>query len=308
MTLPINSMLLIGLALVLVVLALPRRSGSLGFLEADMAARNQNGNTRQALKLRHLMEQTLWQQLKTQMDNLKAQVGSHLLLKLLALLAAAVGVTMALASVFPGWPVLLLFLLVLLVLLVLAVRLLKVIERRLFATAFPDALNLLTSAISSGESLMHAIVFVGNALDGTVGREFKLMGQRLSMGQNPDDVLKKSCQRFPYPPFYFFAITLRANINRGGQLKEVISRLNRVMFNSRALDKKKNAMTSEARASAKIVAVIPFVFILMMKYMTPENFDFVMHHEAGRPILYYVLISETLGLGIIWALMKRVQA
>ncbi len=308
MSVSANSLLFIGMGLGLAALAFPSNPNPLGLLEAEMAAREGDSHkTRQALELRHLLKQTLWLQMKTFMDNLKAQVGTHLPLKLLALAAVAVAATLALTDLLPDWPLPLLFLTVLLILTIMAIRLLQIIEKRLFATSFPDALNLLTSAISSGESLMHAIVFVGDALKGSVGREFKLMGQRLSMGQNTDEVLKKSCQRFPYPPFYFFAITLRANINRGGQLKEVIRRLNRVMFNSRALDKKKSAMTSEARASAKIVAAIPFLFILLMKYMTPENFDFVMYHDAGRPVLYYVLISETLGLGIIWLLMRRVQ-
>ena len=303
-----SGLFFIGLSLMLVALFLRQPPNAKAFLMAEMVARNQNGQAIQALKLRHLLEQNLWQRLKNQADNLKAQVGSHLPLKLLALLAAALGVTVGVSDLLPNLPMSLLFVLVLLVLLLLAVRLLQIIEERLFATSFPDALNLLSSAISSGESLMHAIVFVGNALEGSVGREFKLMGQRLSMGQNPDEVFHKACQRFPYPPFYFFAITLRANINRGGQLKEMISRLNRVMFNSRSLDKKKNAMTAEARASAKIVSAIPFVFIAMMKFMSPENFDFVINNDAGRPILYYVLVSEALGLGIIWGLMKRVQA
>lgn len=180
-------------------------------------------------------------------------------------------------------------------------------EWKQFEESFPDALNMLSSAVSAGESLMHAIIFVGKALDGEVGKEFKRMGERLQLGESPDSVFKKSSIRFPYPSFNFFVITLRANMQRGGQLKEIIARLNRLMFDSRAIDKKKFALTAEARASAKIVGAIPFIFLFMLQFLSPENFEFIMFNPAGRPILYYVLISETIGMFIIWLLMKRVK-
>lgn len=176
-----------------------------------------------------------------------------------------------------------------------------------FEMAFPDALNMLASAVSSGESLMHSIMFVGKTLEGSVGEEFKRMGERLQMGESPDSVFRKSCNRFPYRSFQFFVITLRANMQRGGQLKDVISRLNRLMFDARAIEKKKYALTSEARTSAKIVAAIPFFFLFILQYLSPENYDFVMNHPKGQPILYYMLISEAIGIGIIWSLMRGVR-
>lgn len=177
-------------------------------------------------------------------------------------------------------------------------------ERNQFEEAFPDALSMLASAISSGESITHAIIYVGNTLQGDVGQEFKKMGQRLQVGESIDSVFRKSCQRFPYPSFYFFVITLRANMQRGGQLKDVITRLNRVMFDSRAMEKKKYALTSEARASAKIVAAMPFLFLIYMRFMIPDSYNFIMFDPEGKSILYYLLVSESLGLGMIWWLMK----
>ena len=101
---------------------------------------------------------------------------------------------------------------------------------------------------------------------------------------------------------------MRANLQRGGQLKEVMTRLNRLMFDARAVDKKKYALTSEARASAKIVAAIPFIFLWLLQFLSPENYEFVMFDPAGRYILYYVLFSEFVGISIIWKLMKGVEA
>lgn len=181
--------------------------------------------------------------------------------------------------------------------------------KKRFDESFPEALNMLASAISAGESLMHSIIYVGENIESSVGKEFKRMGEHLKIGDSPDEVFRKACTRFPYPAFRFFVITMRANIARGGQLRGIITNLNRIMFEARAIEKKKYALTSEARASAKIVFAIPFIFLFgVMRFLMPENYFFVMENETGKQILYYMLISEAIGMLIIYLIMKGVKA
>ncbi|WP_067100857.1 type II secretion system F family protein [Marinomonas atlantica] len=176
-----------------------------------------------------------------------------------------------------------------------------------FEDTFPVALNMMTSAVSSGESLTQAIAYVGSALEGRVAQEFTTMAKRLQLGEAPEDVFRKACARLPYPMFYFFVITLRANIERGGQLRDIIQRLNKLMFNIRSVEKKKSALTAEARTSAKIVAAVPFLFLIIMRFFSPENFDFIMSDPKGRLLLYYMLVSETVGIVIVWGLMRSAR-
>ncbi|CAE6956097.1 Flp pilus assembly protein [Vibrio sp. B1FIG11] len=181
-------------------------------------------------------------------------------------------------------------------------------RRRDFENTFPDALNILMSAVTAGDSLMQAISYVGDVMDNSIGREFKLMGDRLKLGESPEVVLQRSCKNYPYPEFLFFTVTLRANIARGGQLKGVLARLIRVLVDARTLEKKKMAMTSEARISAKIVAAIPLIFMAILNYVNPGNVDYVLYDPSGRIVLFYVLGSELFGLFIVWLLVKGVRA
>lgn len=297
--------LLIVLSLVLLFIAWQKPPDPLAFIRPD--ERNMPLKTTSALNLSALAEEPAKARFKNGYRNFRMRVGEYYRLKVVVFLGMTTAFCVAVDPYLPAMPFVVLWLLTLMIFSVVVVRGVQAYERRQFDASFPNALNMLSGAVSSGESLMHAIIFVGDSLQGVVGKEFKLMGQRLSMGQAPDEVLTRSCHRFPYAPFYFFVITLRANINRGGQLKEIIRNLNQVMFNSEALQKKKNALTSEARMSAKIVAAIPLCFLILMKFMSPDNYDFVMNDPAGQPILYYVLLSEAIGLSIIWLLMKRVE-
>lgn len=176
-----------------------------------------------------------------------------------------------------------------------------------FQSNFPDALNILSGALSAGQSIVHAFEYVGKQLDNDVGYEFKFMAERLLIGEDPDEVLARSAASFPYVEYFFFASTIRINLSRGGQLKEVINRINRIMFDARAVDKKKNALTSEARSSAKIIAALPVIFLLILKFTSPENYNFVMFEEGGKPIFYYVVISELIGFVCIWMILRGVD-
>ncbi|MFD2176228.1 type II secretion system F family protein [Veronia pacifica] len=180
-------------------------------------------------------------------------------------------------------------------------------RRAEFEETFPDALNMMMSAVTAGDSIMQAIIYVGNTLDNKVGREFKRMGDRLRLGESPTQVFNRATIIYPYPAFLFFIVTIQANMARGGQLKPVMARLIRVLVEARNLEKKKMAMTSEARLSAKIVAAIPFGFMVMLSFLNPQNVDFVLHDPEGRMVLYYVVGSEAIGLGIVWMLVKAVR-
>ncbi|EHZ2647927.1 type II secretion system F family protein [Vibrio parahaemolyticus] len=181
------------------------------------------------------------------------------------------------------------------------------IQAQRFKDNFPDALNILSGALSSGQSIVHAFEYVGTQLDNEVGEEFKKMSERLLIGEDPDDVLARSAASFPYVEYFFFAATIRINLSRGGQLKDVINRINRIMFEARAIEKKKNSLTSEARASAKIIAALPVIFIMILKVTSPENYNFVMFEEGGKPIFYYVLVSEAIGFFFIYMILRGVR-
>lgn len=261
----------------------------------------------QAINIKSLTDRSLIDKIKLRWINTEKQIGQYASLKIAIYIGVLIIFSWKFNQGFIRGSLIIVALFIVTIGIILGYLWLEKRERIQFEESFPDALNMLTSAVSAGESITHAIMYVGNTLSNEVGKEFKIMGKRLQLGESPDDVFHKSCQRFPYASFMFFVITLRANMQRGGQLKEVMLRLNRLMFNARSVEKKKYALTSEARTSAKIVAAIPFFFLFILQYLSPDNFEFVMFHPSGRPILYYVLISEIIGILIVWGLMKSVR-
>lgn len=194
---------------------------------------------------------------------------------------------------------------VLLVLFFAQLRIGRTLMRRDFENRFPEILSVVNAAVSAGNSIHQALHRCGDSVDGSLGGTFQRIDRRLNLGEEPERVFKDAWQEYPYREFYFFAIVMLVSLERGGQLRVLIGRLSRIIINSKNMARRKAAMTSEARTSAKIVAAIPLMFFCGMKYFSPENFNFIVHDPTGQLVLYYVIASETIGMIIIWILLKK---
>ncbi|ORT49220.1 pilus assembly protein TadB [Vibrio sp. qd031] len=300
-------LIVVGTGVVVFQIAQQRKHSKYKYLKTTNATRHVSSlaHANQAVDLLALTEKSRWQKIKSRFANINKQIGNFALVKVTVAIVVLAIVAQLINDSFLRVSPIIIIIIVEILGLTYGFLWLQKREEKQFEESFPDALNMLASAVSAGESIMHAIGYVGKNLEGNVGKEFNLMYERLRIGETPDEVFRKACDRLPYASFQFFIITLRANISRGGQLKDVINRINRVMFDARAIEKKKYALTSEARMSAKIVGSIPFLFLIFMQFMSSENYEFVMFNDRGRPILYYMLISEFIGMVIIWKLMRN---
>ncbi|MFD1800835.1 type II secretion system F family protein [Mixta tenebrionis] len=195
--------------------------------------------------------------------------------------------------------------LVLIAAVIIQIRVGRTLRRREFENRFPEVLSVVNAAVSAGNGIQQALHRCGEGIDGELGLLFHRIDRRLTLGEEPERVFNDAWQEYRYREFYFFVMVMLVSLQRGGQLRALISRLSRVITNSKNMARRKAAMTSEARMSAKIVAAIPLLFFCGMKYFSPENFDFIIEDPIGRIILYYVIASEVVGIGIIWLMMRK---
>lgn len=175
-----------------------------------------------------------------------------------------------------------------------------------FETGFAEALNIINGAVGAGHSLLHAIAQCGDKVDGTVGTEFKIITQRLEIGEDIERVFMDSYERLFYREYFFFIIAVLISMKGGGEVKEVINRLGKIISNAKVMDRRKYAKTAEPRASIKILIMIPVGFFFILKVLSPENFDILINDPTGRMILYYCIASELFGLFCVWTMMNKI--
>jgi Flp pilus assembly protein TadB len=177
--------------------------------------------------------------------------------------------------------------------------------QRKFLEIFPDALDLIVRAVSSGLPAPEAIELVSREVRPPVGTEFQQLVDELRIGTGLEEALQRAADRIRVPDFRFFAVSLLLQRQTGGGIAETLSNLGGIIRQRKALRLKARALTAEAHASAAIVATTPFVagvglFLINRDLITVLFFD-----PRGRFMLWIAVASLLTGIVGMRALIKR---
>ncbi|OCG61320.1 hypothetical protein A9G41_11110 [Gilliamella sp. Nev5-1] len=175
-----------------------------------------------------------------------------------------------------------------------------------FYETFPEALNIISGVVSSGNAITTSFKVCGNAVDGIVGKTMKEIDRRIEIGESAEGVLLNSYQRLPFPEYYFFILTIMVNLDGGGELKEVLNRLTKMLSNNRILTKIRDGKTAELRMSMIILGFMPFGFILLLKFLSEENYGYLVGTTVGHYILYYIVGSVVIGYSTIKGMINKI--
>jgi len=148
----------------------------------------------------------------------------------------------------------------------------KMINRRIkkFNTNFPDAIELMVRGLRSGLPITETLGIVGREIQGPVGVEFRIVGDKMKIGRTMEAALQETADRLGTAEFQFFVITLAIQRETGGNLAETLSNLADVLRKRAQMKLKIRAMSSESKASAYIVGSLPFIVFLLVWMINPD--------------------------------------
>jgi tight adherence protein B len=149
------------------------------------------------------------------------------------------------------------------------------IARRLtaFTGLFPEAIDLIVRGLKAGLSIPASMQNVTAEIKDPIGAEFRLVCDRIRIGETLEDALRLAADRVPTPEFRFFVTALAVQRETGGNLAETLENLSDVLRKRRQMKLKIKAMSAEAKASAMILGSLPFV---MFGLMMLTNSDYAM--------------------------------
>src|SRR6202030_1817355 len=142
------------------------------------------------------------------------------------------------------------------------VVLLRVAQSRyqnLFLDVFPDALDLIGRGVKAGLPVNEALRVAGHEIADPVGSELRRAVDQVQIGVQMIDALQETADRVRVADFRFLVVALSLQSKTGGSLAETLANLSKVIRARKALRLKARALSSEAKASAAVLAVLPFV-------------------------------------------------
>ncbi|QGX90726.1 hypothetical protein EFZ10_03155 [Tatumella sp. TA1] len=179
-------------------------------------------------------------------------------------------------------------------------------RKKVFEVDFTESISSINGAISAGRTFLQAMDDYSRNNSNKLAKEFGIITRRLNFGDSPEVVFLDSWKVYPYKEYYFFIVAILLNINSGGRLREVLGKLQRSLANNTAMESKMQTLTSEMRMASKITGAIPFIFLILLKFISEDNFNFIFEDPRGNILLYYLLGSVGVGTLIIKLLMRKI--
>ena len=174
----------------------------------------------------------------------------------------------------------------------------KMIAKRIsaFITLFPDAIDLIVRGLQSGLPVSDNIASVGREIPDPVGIEFTKMADNMRLGKPMDEAMWETAERLNTPDFKFFVISLSVQKETGGNLAETLANLSMILRKRQHLKLKIRAMSSEGRASAMIVGMLPFIMLGLLMVI---NYDYAsILFTDPRAIIVSIVGLAWMGLGV----------
>ena len=167
-----------------------------------------------------------------------------------------------------------------------------------FENQLPDTLNLLSTSLRSGYSLLQAVEAVAAEAPEPTAREFGRAMNETRLGRSPVAALKQVADRMESLDFDWAVLAISIQREVGGNLAEVLQTAADTMLQRNRLRREMKALTAEGRVSAIVLGSLPlflfaFLFTTRRDYLEPML-------ESTTGLLALGGAGVMLGVGIFW--------
>jgi len=170
-----------------------------------------------------------------------------------------------------------------------------------FSLEFPNAVDVIVRGIKSGLPVHECFKIIARESPAPLGPEFQTLVEGLGVGLTLEQALEKMYGRMPTSELRFFTIVIAIQQKTGGNLAEALGNLSAVLRARRMMGEKIKALSSEALASAGIIASLPPAVMTMVMFTTPGYMMPLFNDFRGNFLLLIAAVLMSTGIFV----MKR---
>jgi tight adherence protein B len=171
---------------------------------------------------------------------------------------------------------------------------------------FPDALNTVVRCVRVGIPMGEALRTVARDSMEPTKLEFTILADKVSIGVPLDAALRDLAARVKLTEYQFFATALTLQARSGGGITQTLEGLSDVIRKRVALKARGNALTAEARTSAMVLSVLPFVAGGMIFLVQPTYIMTLFTTKGGESVVTGAIVLLILGMGTIQFMISNV--
>ena len=171
----------------------------------------------------------------------------------------------------------------------------KNVRMNAFAEEFPDALDLLVSALRAGISFSAALQIVAEESPEPIRSEFAIVVEEQSLGVEMREALGNLASRVDSVDIKFFVTAIVLQRDTGGNLTEVLDNTSRLIRDRFRILGDIKTFTAQGRLTGAILTCLPMAMAIFMIASAPEYFFKMWEKPEGRTILGVAAFMQLLG-------------
>jgi tight adherence protein B len=187
----------------------------------------------------------------------------------------------------------------------LLLRLAQVRYQRRFLDVFPDAIDLIVRAIRAGLPVVEAMEVAAREIRPPVGVEFQRTLEEVRVGVDIGDALQQTADRTRVSEFRFYVVALELQRRTGGGLAETLGNLSTILRRRKEVRLKSRALSAEGKASATVLAILPFVVGALLFFFNPALMSVLLQDPRGRFMLGLSFLMLVMGIGAMAMIIRR---
>lgn len=160
-------------------------------------------------------------------------------------------------------------------------------RRRLskFLQEFPVAIEIIIRGVKAGLPLGQCLQVIAQEAGEPVRTEFQRIVESQAIGLSVGEAVERLPESMPVAEASFFSIVINLQQKAGGNLAEALSNLARVLRDRKKMRLKVAALSSEAKASAAIIAALPFAVAGLVYFSAPDYIMLLFTTQTGHMVI-----------------------
>ncbi len=170
---------------------------------------------------------------------------------------------------------------------------------RKFSDQLLDSINMLSSCIKGGLSLLQGIEVLVEEMPAPMSQELGLVVRENRMGIPLEECLKRLAKRMEIEELGLVVNALLVARETGGELPKVFSRLTVTIRDNRKLKENIKTLTLQGRMQGVIMSFLPIAFVAWVVSVNKHHFDIMFESDIGRTLLIIAVILQAGGMILI---------
>jgi tight adherence protein B len=175
--------------------------------------------------------------------------------------------------------------------------------RRMLGDGAPIVARALADALAGGHSIRGALEDLGrvDALPSAAASELRAVAQRLALGLPTEDALIALCDRAAHPAWETLVAAVLLQREAGGDLASLLRSTAEAAEHARRVEADARGLTAQARATARLVAGLPCIVLLLAELIAPGTLTALATDPRSRLLL---LAGATLATAALIAINR----